>query len=223
MSYKNVGKPVTLDQKGIKRLKEILTPEEKPELTLEIYREIQDQQLRRLEPLKQEYDNLLNQLNKLEEIDAVVEYLKLLKQYQEMKQIISSQRNECHSNIREALKQYKCHHPLYAVKNHNAVCVICKQPHQMNRYYQLTPQPWQQLIDDKKLIAGITHYNCPECGDSPIYIPEEIKPFEEVVSIYQNLYDSKEKLKHDGIINENHSLEDLVWEQCTTKQMVKQK
>ena len=202
----------------------LLIKPKKPELTLEIYNEIEKEALSELKPFKEECHRILDRLRELEDIDEVAEYIKLQNQYKEIKEKTSPKIHECDKKRYNLLKQYKCPHPIYAAKGNHALCVLCREPHEWSRSTHYSPELWQKLIDEKKLIAGITHYINKREWPDPLYIPEEIIPFDEIVNFYQKLYDSKEKLDRCGIINENHSLEDLLWEHYdnTPKQMVKQ-
>lgn len=219
MSYKNIGKPIVLTSEETKHFNEILNPPKKPMLTLEIYREIVQNEYRALE---QQFTQIEQELETLKKHETVKKYLELLEKYRQLKINLSSLEHVHDEKINQKIKEYDCPHPLYAVRKSSVVCLVCQRKQEF--YYNPLTSEWlENLINEKKLIAEVTSYLNEREWNTPIYIPKEIEPFQNIVDFYSVLYDNKEELESYGIVNENHSLEDLVWEHYLQKKKTKTK
>lgn len=221
MTTSSIGKPVYIKTKEEREiLDKILNPVPKPRLTIEIYREIVQKANQNIELLNEEYQQLLIELHNIEQDPKIKHYLGLLNNYSQIRDEINSKRCENNQKIEEALKHYECPHPLYAASGNTAKCVICQKAHKYNGWAIEKPDKWQKLIDDKKLIAKVTSYW--DWRDHyTFYVPEETVPFDDVVNLYYLLNEKKEKLTRCRIIDESHSIEDLVWQYYTKKEKTK--
>lgn len=204
---------VVLNKDGMQRFNKIINPP-KPEndLTIKTYMERREEALSSIQPFEKEYQEIEQHLRALESIDYVKEYIELLNKRQQLKDIVLDKQREALDSLRDMKKN--CNHPLWAVED-GAVCVICGTRHRLDGTATRTPKQWQQLIDDKKLIASIeTYYDEREDPrrESTLYRPKAVASLNDIRKFYLKMYNNQEELKSYGLITDSRPLEDLVWE-----------
>lgn len=155
-------------------------------------------------------DGLFFEISLLLNKDNVIQYVYLKNKLENIKKDLFGVREKV---IKEITKYTSllCPHPLYAALNDEAYCVLC---HKKLKFHHDDFKYLDELIKSKRLIADVDYhvvsYNAKV--DDVFYLLKEIIPFDEVSSYYREVYDNRQGLSQEGIINDEYPLEDYVWD-----------